>query len=264
MRPFLFYVLTGGAISCLLSSPLAAKPPAYPGEQADFWQAVQWKTPDGVTLAGRYHPAAGQKVTWILLHGLGSGKGEWDPFARQATAELGHGFLIYDLRGHGESVQGAKGQKLDYQQWMQTGPGSPWSAMADDLKSAVKMLMDRYRIAEVRIAVGGASLGANVAMVYAGSHPKVPAVILLSPGAAYAGAEITPAFKKYGRRTVFMAASPEDAYAYNSVRKLAAERSDDGLRLAEGRGAAHGVNMLDPTFTPKLIHWMRQVDTSNK
>jgi len=131
--------------------------------------------------------------------------------------------------------------------------------MAGDLESAVQMLMERYRLPEERIAVGGASLGANVAMVYAGAHRAVPAVILLSPGLVYAGVAVSEAYRTYGRRPLFMAASPDDGYAFESTRRLAALRGDAGLRVAQGDGAAHGVNMFqNPDFAEKLIHWMKK------
>ena len=50
---------------------------------------------------------------------------------------------------------------------------------------------------------------------------------------------------------------PADAYAAESVRQLAVTRKDPACRVAAGPGAMHGVNMLDPTMTQKLLDWMK-------
>ena len=222
---------------------------------------VTWTTPDGVRLAGLFHPPdRPQRYVWILLHGLGSNKQEWLDFARR-LAERGDGFLIYDARGHGESVHRAHGGAIDYREFRTLGVGSEWDGMADDLRSAVGFLASRFSLDVRRIAVGGASLGANVALVYAGRRPEVPALLLLSPGLQYAGVEIEEAFRRYGKRPLFMAASPADAYAYESVRRLAAQRNDSNCVVAEGEGAAHGVHMLNEAFTWKLLEWMKELES---
>jgi pimeloyl-ACP methyl ester carboxylesterase len=192
---------------------------------------LSWKTSDGVEMQGLIHLPKGNQRLWILLHGLGSVKEEWLKFA-DPLIQRGEGFLIYDARGHGQSVRLASGGRMDYHQFQV------------DLASAVETTHSRYGIPEQRIAVGGASLGANVALVYASRHREVPALILLSPGLDYAGIESEKAFIHYGSRPVFMAASPEDRYAFETVRHLTGLRRDAGCRVAEGPGAAHGVNML--------------------
>ena len=164
-----------------------------------FWQTVKWQTTDGVRMVGEYHPSArSHAYTWVLLHGLGSSKGEWDVFPRKVAAQ-GGGIFIYDLRGHADSVALASGGTITYKDWQSAGPGSPWDAMASDLASAVKLLRTRFALPEGKIAVGGASLGANVALVYASEHAEVPALILLSPGMEYAGIQSAPCVSSVSR-----------------------------------------------------------------
>jgi len=228
--------------------------------QADsFWQRVTWTTTDKVQMVGLYHPAkVSGTYTWVLLHGLGSNKEEWEILSRGLAAQ-GNGVFIYDARGHHESDHLASGETLSYKSWTTAGPGSPWSKMSDDLSSAVRLLKERFSLPENRIAVGGASLGANVAMVYAGDHPKVPALLLVSPGMEYAGVNIQEAWKRYGTRPLMMTASPGDTYAYATVRQLALSRGDSQLRLAEGPEAIHGTNMFikDGNLLKKVLDWMK-------
>jgi len=225
-----------------------------------FWQNAAWTTKDGVNIVGLYHPAARSGAyTWVLLHGYGSTKGEWDDFSRK-LAQQGSGILIYDARGHGESQSSVSGEKLDYRMWGKIEGQPAWPNMAIDLASAVQMLGKRYSILEKSIAVGGASLGANVALVYAASHSQVPALILLSPGMEYAGIQSAAPYKSYQGRPVFMAASPSDAYAYSSVQQLAGEAPSPAQVVVEGKGG-HGVQMFkDQEFTAKLLEWMKGLD----
>jgi len=219
-------------------------------------ETVSCQTSDGVLLKGTlYRPKGSPKEGWVLLHGLGSTRGEWDPLARELVkAQVA--VLAMDLRGHGESVMRDDGSSIRYQAFNQIGPASPWNAMIHDVQPAVVLLAQKTHLNLKRIAVGGASLGANVAMNYAADHADVPAVVLLSPGVEYAGVKTEAAFKAYGLRPLFMAASPGDGYAFQTVQYLARMRPDAGLRLVAGEGAAHGVQMFTPGFLKKLSGWM--------
>jgi pimeloyl-ACP methyl ester carboxylesterase len=232
-----------------------------PASADTFWQKFSWTTPTQVVLVGVYHPASRSKAyTWVLLHGLGSNKEEWDAFSR-LLAQQGAGVFLYDARGHNESTHMANGQPISYKDWLRAGPGTPWEGMPGDLVSAVQELRKRYHVSEKRIAVGGASLGANVALVYASEHPRVPAVVLLSSGVEYAGVNIVTSWVQMAKRPVFAAASPQDLNAYATLRFLTQQRPDIPLLLVEGQGAQHGVNMFqNPEFTKKLLAWMKKVE----
>src|SRR5262249_13590329 len=138
---------------------------AGPAHAQAFWQKASWNTPDGVILVGEYHPASRPGArTWILLHGLGSSKGEWEDLAKKLAGE-GDGGLLYDARGNAESTETTSGKTISYKDWRTAGPGSGWSMMVGDLWTAVDYLERRYKIPETQIALGGASLGANVVVV---------------------------------------------------------------------------------------------------
>ncbi len=179
------------------------------------------------------------------------------PFAQEAG---GSGRRRFHLRRAGSWRKHSPdeyGETLTYIRiGIQAGPGSPWDAMPEDLASAVQMLHKRYGLPEQKIAVGGASLGANVALVYASAHAQVPALVLLSPGIDYAGIQSGPAYYAYRGRPVFIAASPNDTYAYSSVHQLAALNSSPSQVVVDGKNG-HGVNMFDEEFTKKLLDWMK-------
>lgn len=208
-------------------------------------------------MIGEFHPASKPKAyTWVLLHGLGSNRAEWVALSK-AMAKEGQGILIYDARGHGDSVRTSRGETLDYKTWRTAGPGSPWNSMISDLEETVTMLEKTQKLLPKRIAVGGASLGANVALVYASRHPDVPALLLLSPGIEYAGINTSQAWTTYVPRKVLLAASPEDAYAYQTVQQYCAHSTYSVCPKVDGKGAAHGVNMLDANMTQQVLNWMK-------
>jgi pimeloyl-ACP methyl ester carboxylesterase len=217
-------------------------------------KTVTWKTPDGVELVGAYQPSRGARArTWICLHGLGSVQGEWF-YVMPKIVALGDGVLTYDARGHGQSRKSERGP-LDYQSF----DAAQWRQMVADVGSAVQFLKQQG-VPPERIALAGASLGANVALNYAGEHREVPALVLLSPGLNYAGIETPDAWQRYGKRPVFIAASPGDRYAFESVRRLISTRGDPACRVVEGPGVQHGVNMLDDSVTAKLLSWIKQLN----
>ena len=218
-----------------------------------FWTPLFWPTEDAVRLVGLYHPAIdATHLTWILQHGLGSTKEEWDSFAKQ-VAKTGQGVLIFDARGHGASQKTTGGQPVNYQQFVR----EDWQKMPDDMRTTVDFLVKKYGLKRERIAIGGASLGANAALVYAAQKSEVPAVLLLSPGVEYAGINIDKAYDRYGKRPLLLAASPEDRYAFQTIQALAMRRTDANLRLIEGPGHEHGVNMLDASTTARILDWLK-------
>lgn len=238
----------------LLSLIIAA--PAH----ADIkWQRVSWIAPDGVAIVGDYCPAkrAGA-YTWVLLHGLGSNRGEWKRIS-EGLAKQGFGIFIYDARGHGESTHTLLGQTLRYEEWRAVGPGTPWDTMTKDLGGLVQNLASQMHIQEKQIAIGGASLGANIALTYASAHPTVPALFLLSPGMEYAGIQTPVPYVAYNVRPVLIAAAPVDAYAWASVQQLSNLSKNPQQRVVEAK-AGHGVNMFDADFTKKFLEWTNQLN----
>jgi pimeloyl-ACP methyl ester carboxylesterase len=220
---------------------------------------VTWATPDGVRIVGIYSaPKEATGRVWILLHGLGSNKQEWLPFTRRLTAE-GQGFLIYDARGHGDSIQMTDGKPINYRDFRTAGTGSQWEAMIGDVGSAVLFLQSQFSLPIKRIGLGGASLGANVALVYASAQREITPVFLLSPGLQYAGVDSELPFKIYAPRPVLAAATRGDVYASMSLQQLAGLRSDAACQVIENPGTAHGVAMLNDAFSKTLLEWMKQV-----
>lgn len=228
-------------------------------EKARVGTRVSFTTSDGVKISALFRPPAGKnRKTIVLLHGLASNQEEWQPFIRKLV-QAGYGFLSYDARGHGESTVTAGGQPVSFERFGAPGPGSPWSKMPADLKEAVNFLVTVKGINANKIGLAGASLGANVCLVYAAENPSISPVILLSPGLNYAGIDAAKAVSGLTNRSVLFAASPGDSYAFQSSHLLYQQiQSNKRAEFLTGDNNRHGVQMFDGKFENKLLKWLNR------
>jgi pimeloyl-ACP methyl ester carboxylesterase len=167
-----------------------------------------------------------------------SERGDWRELAPQLSA-LGYATLAIDLRGHGKS-----------------GGELAWNRMADDVRLALEYLKSCPDIDPGRIALLGASLGANLALNAAADDPTVRGAALLSPGLDYFGVRTRAALESYGDRPLFIAASEDDEYAARSSQELA-ELAAGETRFELYRSAGHGAGMLQgaPELPEQLLGW---------
>jgi alpha-beta hydrolase superfamily lysophospholipase len=211
-------------------------------------QRVSFRTDDGVVIAATwYEPSSRPGPAVILVHMLNRTRRDWEPVASRLSSE-GVGALIIDLRGHGDSGGSVyRSESTDY------------SAMVLDVKAARRYLSTRTDVQHSRVGLGGASLGANVAVLHAAADPSITSLALLSPSIDYRGLRIEQAFRKYGGRPALLVGSDDDPYAKRSIRDL--EKAGDGLRetLILNR-VGHGTTMLarDGDLGRRLVDWFRR------
>lgn len=219
-------------------------------------QRVTFKTNDGLTLHGTWLPAENKKPTLVLLHGLASTKEEWRSLAA-AMGALGWGVLAYDARGHGESsiTKDGQGYPNGFRYFGGPGNGSSWEKMIDDVGAAVRFLEREKKIDRNSIVFGGASLGANVCLSYAGLTSLRRPVVLLSPAVQYQNIEAVPALRRLAGAPILMIAHPNDRYSYESVLRF--KKEFPGITVwTTGLPAGHGVQMLDESTLSKLSDWL--------
>ena len=230
-------------------------------------EPLTFQTSDGIEIVGEWtKPKAPYKFTVILLHGLGSSKEEWTGFS-QALSSKGFGVLAYDARGHGQSKKKAGGAAADYQHFYGRGLNSEWGKMVEDLGLAAETLIKKHKINPAMVAVGGASIGANIALRYAVKKKEVPFAILLSPGIDYQGVTTNDVISNYGNRPLLLAASPGDGYAFQSVlalKKMAPGGSNVSIFQEDPR-AGHGGQTFKrakhekpSALEEKIIQWVEQ------
>ncbi len=209
-------------------------------------------TEDGVEIIGSmWIPEQDQSPTVILLHMLGKTRADWDDMA-QSLVNKGYAVVSIDLRGHGESTK-QDGSTIDVLQFTE----DDFQNMVMDVEAVLKVLRKDVRIDSTRIAIIGASIGANVALQAAAADPQIPVVVLLSPGKIYRGIRTDTALLDYGKRTILIAASDEDEYAANSSRYLR-ELAQGYSKLLMYNMIGHGTEMFNAAtdLETEIFDWL--------
>lgn len=212
-------------------------------------------TADDITIAATVAvPDAGKGkfAAVIFIHQGGSSKSEWIATSIfRVLASHGILALAYDVRGHGES-----GGEADFSTLFDDPLQAP-----QDLDAAIEWLRQSNEVDMSRIAVVGASIGANLALVAAGTeHFHVKTAVALSGKVA----------------AVYNLAGGENKLDdLHSVFLIAAELEQDGKRAAWASelyemaapprqleivagSSGHGVSVFDddPTLQQRILDWL--------
>lgn len=243
----------GVAVALIFTALLGACGPGEPAPRSGG-QPCPMTTQDGVKLAGTLYPSRGEKPPGIVLvHMLGGTREGWEPFALQAQRR-GYVCVAFDLRGHGESTT-RHGDTIAYREFTPRD----WLDAVHDIDAAKQALI-AYGADPGNLAVAGASIGANLALIYALDHQDVAALVLVSPGLEYHGVKTQKPIAHYGRRPVLLLAAEGDSYSAASCAEL--KRSAPGLcELREYRGAAHGTDLIaaNPAALEQILLWLKPI-----
>jgi dienelactone hydrolase len=205
---------------------------------------VRFATTDGVLLSGSLTVPRRRAPAVILVHQLGSDRHDWDGFV-PVLDRAGFATLAYDTRGMGRSLSRWPGKQRyfpprDEQRYLE--------AMVRDVEAALRFLRGRRDLNHERIAVMGASLGANVA--YA-SSAAARATVALSP------VPLRDALRPSGgspRGVLFISSRLEAAAALELVQTVRPPRLTMLARDPEG----HGVALLrEPAVRRAILDWLR-------
>jgi pimeloyl-ACP methyl ester carboxylesterase len=204
-------------------------------------QEVRIPGAEGLVVVGDFYPAAAPGPGVLLLHMYGGSRSDWGSFALDLQ-RAGFASLAIDLRGHGA-----------------TGGGEDWSLASDDVAMAYAWLGAQEGVDADRLALVGASIGANLALVEAARDETVGSLALLSPGFDYFRVRIQGLIEEYGERPALLVASEEDAYSAETVRALAASAPGEA-ELIMLTSAGHGTAMLerDPELAGDLIVFLNR------
>lgn len=214
-------------------------------------ETVRVCTKDGLTIEGDYY-ASSRESGVLLLHMMPADRTSWNSFALKLQ-EAGFHILAIDLRGHGKSTGGPVGYR--------TFSDAEHQQSIFDIEAAVEFL---YGKGIKKLHIGGASIGANLAVQYAAKHLEVVSVLLLSPGLDYHGIHtdiwidnIKP------HQAVLLVASDDDVYSFTSIKALFDRSTSLPKReiklLSE---AGHGTSMFEKNsaFIEELTTWLKKVD----
>ncbi len=116
----------------------------------------------------------------LLLHGFGESRVVWEDLEERLLAE-GWAVMAIDLRGHGLSTTRNMEAITPQQEWRTDSRGFP-----QDIEPALNWLQSHARLDSNRIAVIGADVGANLALIAGGRFPEVGTVVAINPNLAEA------------------------------------------------------------------------------
>ncbi len=219
------------------------------GASARNTEDVQFHTRDGVLLSGTLTvPRRGAPVV-VLIHQLGSDRHDWDGFL-PALERARYATLAYDTRGMGRSLSRWP-SKTRYRPPMETA--NYLESMPRDVAAALSFLRRRGDIDSGRVALVGASLGANIAHAAAGAHEQVRATVVLSPGLPPPGV-LRP--KGSRPRAVLFASSRIEAAP---VLELLDTVREPRLNILGSDAEAHGVGLLgDRRIRRAILDWLER------
>lgn len=218
-------------------------------------ERITYKTDDEVTIVADWTAAPTTIGAVILLHMMPANRLSWAGF-QGVLAKRGIASLALDLRGHGESTAGPEGATLDYKKFTD----EEHQSSLFDVSGAFAWLR-RRGFEGPRIALCGASIGANLALQQLLDEPQISGAALLSPGRDYHG---TKAQDDVGgvlpHQSLWVAASEgDDQQSFDAAKELHDAAPVDRKTLVPLRNAGHGTAMLTahPEVAEALADWLR-------
>lgn len=200
-------------------------------------------TADEVNITASYSETNQATQAVLLLHMRGRDKSDY----RNLTLYLqqnSFSVLSIDFRGHGNS-------DLDYTQFSD----KDWQNLIIDVEAGIDFLEDKgYK----RIAVVGASIGANAGFKQAVQDTRISSLVLLSPGESYHSINIT-GIAQYYDRPVLIVAALDDKDAAVSATRIYNALETPYLDLKMYQTGGHGTEILQNQegLAPIIVTWLQ-------
>lgn len=214
MQRFLIFLLM-----CLLATSVSA-------QRDSSAEVVTTEAADGLVLVGEFYASDDPAPAILLLHMLNSRRSAWSPLI-PALTDAGYNVLAVDMRGHGD-----------------TGGAQDWAAAERDIEDWLDWLADQPSVDSDQIAIVGASIGSNLALIGCAYDARCVTAIALSPGLDYRGVMPEAALAEgLADRSALLVASHDDSYSAEGVRSLTEVAVGElGVHLYTGR--RHGTDIF--------------------
>jgi len=204
-------------------------------------QPISIPAADGLTLVGDFYglpadPAmeSGRPAV-LLLHMIGGRRQDWSPLIDPLLTE-GYDVLAVDLRGYGD-----------------TGGSLDWEAATADVQTWLDWLRTQPSVNPDALAIVGASIGSNLALIGCAADVRCLTAVAMSPGLDYFGLEIQRSVTAGLRlRSALLLVSQNDHYPSDSVKQLVGEATGEiGAQIYSG--AIHGTHLFDGARRDSVI-----------
>ncbi len=216
-----------------------------------MYQRVNFTTEDGVIIVGDYYSAENAKGHVLFLHMMPALKESWQECAK-VFVKAGFSCLAIDQRGHGESVKTVDGRTLNFKDF----DDAKQQSKILDVRAAANWLQQQG--AEItRVALVGASIGANLSLRFLVETPGLPTAVLLSPGLDYRGIKVDELARKLPEGKTFMCvAAGDDDYSYQTCRALFGITGE--VKVVQLPQGGHGTNIFNdhPELIGQMVEWI--------
>ena len=199
---------------------------------------LYFTAPDGARVSALYFDSQ-SKDSVVLFHQLSSSKESFANLSRLLAENFT--VLAVDLRGHG---------KTEYKP-ITNFEDADYLSMLEDARGATKFLVSQGKRP---FAYGGASIGANIALVEA-VRANASKAFLLSPGLDYRGIGIGDASKNFAG-SLLVVSSEGDAYSHDSSEAIMDISQSENKEFVKLSGSAHGTVMLNDTIAKKISDFL--------
>ena len=212
-------------------------------------------TSDDVVIVGDWYPTPTVLGAVLLLHAMPETRTSWALLQRE-LAKRNIASLAIDLRGHGESTTDANGATLNSTDFSD----EEHQASQYDVSGAIEWLRSR-NLEDARIAIGGASFGADLALLGLTDFPQTGGAFLLSPG-VYRGIDpLEVSGNLLSHQALCIVSSEDDAESFPVSQSLYADAPVEQKLFIPYKSSGHGTELFttDKTLLVKLADWTAQV-----
>ena len=207
------------------------------------------QAPDDVALVADFYAAPDDAPVIIALHMLNSGRSAYAPLIPDLH-DAGYAILNVDMRGHGES-----------------GGSRDWDAAIADIADWIDWLNTERQLYENGLAIMGASIGANVAIVSCAESQICQGAIALSPGLDYRGVKPESALVDgLADRSALLVAAQQDRSSATAIRHMFLN-AQGAVTARMLRGRAHGTRLFDSDYhsiSGLISFWLEQLFHSDE
>lgn len=210
-------------------------------------ETISRSAPDDIALVADFYDApegATDAPVIIALHMLNSNRAAYAPLIPDLH-EAGYAILNVDMRGHGDS-----------------GGAREWDAALADIADWIDWLAAEGHLNERGLAIMGASIGANVAIIGCAESATCIGAIALSPGLDYRGVKPEAALVDgLADRAALLVAAGSDSSSSTAIRQMFLN-ARGAVTARMYRGRAHGTRLFDSEYdslSGLISLWLEQL-----
>lgn len=221
-------------------------------------ERVTLLTEDGWNLSARYLPAAPAAPTVVLIHTQKSNMKEWASWLGPMK-RYGFGYLVMDLRGHGNSFVAPDGSTTSWRAFSSSGSDNEYNRMLRDVEAALAFLSTNSVTGEQTV-LAGSVLGANLAIKAAAIHTDISRVVAISPVLNVNDVLSVNPLRAFGPRPLLMIAGVNRAKQYkefqliNAIAKRACGRENAAV-IIEAKG--FGPGLVNRYNVRRVLDWIK-------